>query len=282
MAKELRLAGVFAHPDDESMGVGGTFARYAAEGVGTFLLTATRGQKGWFGPEAEYPGPEVLGRVRETELREAARVLRIDDLTLLDHVDGELDAVDPAIVTAEIVDFLRRARPQVVITFDPAGAYGHPDHVAVSQLTMAAAVAAIDPAYEGAAGLPPHRVEKLYYIANPRESWDDYESAFGELVMRIDGSERRTHAWEHWEITTWIDTSDCWRRVWEAIACHRSQLPGYRSLLALPEETHRRLWGRQPFYRAYSLVNGGRQPETDLFEGVRAPSQALPSRHERP
>lgn len=58
-------------------------------------------------------------------------------------------------------------------------------------------------------------------------------------------------------------------QVWRAVACHRSQLPGYAALARLPEEQHRRLWGTQEFYRAFSLVNGGRTPEDDLFAGLR-------------
>ena len=270
----LRLAGVFAHPDDESMGVGGTFAKYAAEGVQTSLLTATRGQQGWFGAPEAYPGPEELGRIRERELADATRTLGIKDVELLDYMDGQLDAADPAEVLRKVVAFLRRVRPQVVLTFDPSGAYGHPDHVAISQYASAAVVAAADPAFAAGGELPPFRVSKLYYMANTAASWSAYESAFGELVMQIDGTERRTRAWEEWEITTRIDTSGYWHRVWEAIACHRSQLPGYQSLLDLPEATHKRLWGSQPFYRSLSLVTGGRQRETDLFEGLRPPSRS--------
>ena len=70
----LRLMGVLAHPDDESLGIGGTLARYAGEGVETYLVTATRGERGRFGESGKKPPPDVVGRVREAELREAARV----------------------------------------------------------------------------------------------------------------------------------------------------------------------------------------------------------------
>ena len=74
MKRELRLMAVLAHPDDESLGFGGTIAKYAAEGVGTYLTTATRGERGRFGPDGKRGEPEEVGRVRESELREAAAV----------------------------------------------------------------------------------------------------------------------------------------------------------------------------------------------------------------
>ena len=95
---------ILAHPDDESLGVGGTLARYAAEGVEVSLVTATRGQNGRYRGHRdppEHPGMEALARIREGELGQAASALGIGDLTLLDYVDQELDRADPrAIVPA--------------------------------------------------------------------------------------------------------------------------------------------------------------------------------------
>jgi len=74
----LRLMCVLAHPDDESLGTGGTLAQYGAEGVATYLLTATRGQRGRFGDSLESPGPDIVGRTREAELLAAARELGLN------------------------------------------------------------------------------------------------------------------------------------------------------------------------------------------------------------
>jgi len=137
-SRPLKLMGVLAHPDDESLGIGGTLAKYASEGVETYLVTATRGERGRFGESGEKPLPEVVGRVREAELREAARVLGVHEVNFLDYSDGDLDQVNVAEAIARIVDHLRRVKPHVVITFGPEGAYGHPDHIAISQLTTAA------------------------------------------------------------------------------------------------------------------------------------------------
>ena len=87
--------------------------------------------------------------------------------------------------------------------------------------------------------------------------------------MQIDGRERRATAWPEWAITTRIDTSAYWQQVWQAIGCHRSQLPDYQALMDLPAEQLLNLWGCQSYYRALSLVNGSRTLEGDLFEGLR-------------
>ena len=73
--RPLKLCGVFAHPDDETLGTGGTLARYGTEGVETHVVTATRGQRGRYKDGSDHPGPEALGRIREAELRAAAAVL---------------------------------------------------------------------------------------------------------------------------------------------------------------------------------------------------------------
>ena len=272
-----RLMGVLAHPDDESLGFGGTLARYASQGVEVFLVTATRGDAGRFRGhrtgEREHPGPEALARIREAELRSAAAALGIRDVALLGYRDRQLDAADPREAIARIVGQLRRHRPEVVVTFGPDGAYGHPDHVAIAQLTTAAVVAAADSRFvsdgkDERAG--PHSVSKLYYLAWPDSMWSAYQAAVQTLSTRVDGVERHATPWPDWAITTTIDTTEVWPAVWRAVSCHESQLAAYEPLAKLPPEHHRALWGRQSFYRAFSLVNGGRARETDLFEGVGA------------
>jgi LmbE family N-acetylglucosaminyl deacetylase len=259
---------ILAHPDDEAMGTGGILAKYAADGVGTYVVTATRGERGWWGQEQDYPGPEALGRIREKELRAAAAVLGLREVRLLGYRDTELDRANPKEVVGHLVAHLRRVRPQVVVSFGPYGYFGHPVHIAISQFATAAVVAAADARTEGPAAHPPHRVDKLYYLAATQEEQDVYQAAFGELDTTVDGQERHATPWPDWAITSRIETGDHWKTVWQAIACHRSQLPGYQSLLDLPDATHRRLWGMQTFYRAYSLANGGRRIEDDLFAGI--------------
>ncbi len=268
MTDNLKLMLILAHPDDESLGNGGILAKYASEGVETYLVTATRGEQGWFGPPDENPGPEALGRIREAELLDAAKVLQIREVSFLDYHDGELEQANPNEVVTQIAQHIRRVQPQVVVTFDQNGLYGHPDHIAISQFTTSAVAAAADPQFSGD-NTEPHHVSKLYYMAWTQEEIELYESAFGELVMQINGHSRGSIPWPEWAITTRPDTSAVWRRVWEAISRHRSQLPGYEKLLALPDEVHERLWGKPLYYRAFSRVNGGPGTESDLFDGLR-------------
>lgn len=264
----LKLLCVLAHPDDESLGLGGILAKYGSEGIETHLVTATRGERGWFGPADEYPGPEELGRIREQELRDAACILGIRDLVLLDYRDGDLHEADHDELLRQIVGHIRRVRPDVVVTFDHNGIYGHPDHIVMTHATTAALVAAADPNFQLDTADPPHAVAKLYYFAWRQEVREAFETAFGELSMRIDGVDRGPVTWPQWTVSTWVDTSAYWQRVWDAIRCHRSQLPEYQKLLDLPPEYHQTLWGRLTFHRFYSLVPTG-NTEDDLFDGIR-------------
>jgi LmbE family N-acetylglucosaminyl deacetylase len=261
---------VLAHPDDESLGTGGALAKCAAEGVATYLVTATRGERGRFGDKKESPGLDVVGKARETELRAAARELGIREVSFLNYLDGELDQVDTAEAIERIAMHLRRVRPQVVITFGPDGAYGHPDHVAISQLTTAAIVCAADPSFgPKAATGEPHRVSKLYFIAWTQKKWAAYQAALRRLVFNVDGEERQAVPWPDWAVTTVLDTGHVWPAVWRAVSCHKTQMSIYRQLEDLSEEHQRSLWGTQEFYRVLSSVNGGRAPESDLFAGLR-------------
>src|SRR3954464_10489865 len=163
-----RLMAVLAHPDDESLGAGGTLAKYASEGIDVFLLTATRGDAGRYrghpASHPEHPGATALAAIREAELRAAASVLGVREVTLLDYHDQHLDRASPQEAIATIASHLKRVRPDVVVTFGPDGAYGHPDHIAISQLTTAAILAAARPPTPSDGGdALPHLVSKLYY-----------------------------------------------------------------------------------------------------------------------
>src|SRR5476649_1420702 len=187
---ELRLMCVLAHPDDESLATGGTLAKYAAEGIATYLVTATRGERGRFGDGTESPGPAIVGATREAELLAAARELGLREVRFLAYPDGALDKVDPAEAIEKIAGHLRRVRPQVVITFGPEGAYGHPDHIAISQLTTAAIACAADPLFGLQPAIAePHRAAKLYFIAWSPRKWTAYQTALRKLVFTVDGEE---------------------------------------------------------------------------------------------
>jgi LmbE family N-acetylglucosaminyl deacetylase len=272
--QEARLMAILAHPDDESLGLGGTLAKYANQGVGVYLVTATRGERGRFGEEKVSPGPEIVGRTREAELRAAARELGLREVTFLDYVDKDLDRANPPEVIGKIVECVRRVRPQVVVTFGPDGAYGHPDHVAISQFATAAVVCAADPSYPLVSAvsdtLPAHRVAKFYYMVLTEQKSALYQATFRPLRTMVDDVERRPVPWPDWAVTTVIETSAYWEQVWRAVSCHKTQVSIFKGIERLPAETQRALWGSQSLYRVFSSVNGGRGRETDLFEGLPA------------
>ena len=114
----------------------------------------------------------------------------------------------------------------------------------------------------------PHAVSKLYYLAWPQSTRTAYETAVGTLSCTVDDIVRRVTPWPDWAITTEIDARSVWSTVWRAVTCHESQVAAYGTLKELSSESHEALWGKQSYYRAFSMVNGGRARETDLFEGI--------------
>lgn len=262
MTRPLRLLAILAHPDDESLGFGGTLAKYAAEGVETFLVTATRGQRGRYRGVREgptYPGADALGVIREGELRRAAAALGVSSVTVLDYYDSALDQVAVEAIVAELAAHICRLRPQVVVTFGGDGVYGHPDHIAISQFATAATVQAA----------AEHVVDKLYYMAWSQAMYAAYLEVFSGLGSTVDGETRRPIAWPDWMLTASIDAREHWQTVWAAVRCHESQIASFEHLEHLNAAQHMELWGRQSFYRVFSRVNGGRAPEGDLFAGLR-------------
>jgi hypothetical protein len=96
-----------------------------------------------------------------------------------------------------------------------------------------------------------------------------YQRAFKKLTSTVDGVERQVNPWPEWMLTTRVDARANWQTVWSAIRKHETQMAVYKTLGELTPEQHASLWGDQFFYRVFSLVNGGRRVETDLFEGLR-------------
>jgi len=269
---------VLAHPDDESLCVGGTIARYAAEGVEICLVVATRGERGWRGEATLDPGLKRVGQIRQGELQNAAHYLGVREIYMLDYVDGEVVAAPFQDLVSRIVRAIRQFRPDIVITFDPHGMYGHPDHIAISQATATAIVNAADAGYDGAWSPVPHRVLKLYYRVYSERSLEKYQEIFGTLKMSVENVERGATPWRDWAITTRIQTHEYSGVMWKAIACHRSQF-------AVDESMHSRFnayraseRGGESYYRVLSAVNVGRGMETDLFDGV----EVSPTTQDRP
>lgn len=270
---DLRLMAVYAHPDDESFGTGGTLAKYAAEGVFVSLLTATRGEAG----EINEPGratPETLGQVREKELRCACEVLGVGELRFLDCRDGQVQSCDRTATLGKIVLAIRELKPAVVVTFGPEGVYGHPDHIAIGELASAAFEIAGDPGAfpeQLVGGLQPFSPLKLYYRLVPRSQFrrmlDDAKRAgiqitLGDIDLDHFGSDDS-------EITAIIDVLDYVEHKSRAIACHRTQIQPDNPFRKLPPEKWREFSRYEHFRLARSRLGEPAGIETDLFAGLR-------------
>ena len=153
MIENRRMLVILPHPDDESFPMGGTLAKYAAEGVEITLICETLGEMGI--PEME---PAQAAIIREKELKAAASVLGIGKVQLMRYQDGSLSNLDSERVISQLMNAMRRIHPKVVITFGPDGISGHPDHVAISRLVSSAFERAILKSF-----LP--LSAKLFYIA---------------------------------------------------------------------------------------------------------------------
>jgi len=285
--ERLTLMAVFAHPDDESFGTGGTLARYGDDpGVRVVLLCATRGEAGEIS-DPSLGTKERLAEVREAELRCAVEALGIDELVFLDYRDsgmaGTVENLDPRSlnmadfdeVVGKIVYQIRRARPGVIVTFDPTGGYGHPDHVAIHYHTRAAFAAAADPYRypdQLQAGLTAHQAQKLYYTAIPHRFFVAVAKRMQELGIEIpqrylDRLEGPFGLPDH-ACTTDVDVQGYWDAKYAAVRCHATQLSADSIFATLPREIMGDLQNWECFQLAASFV-GSDEGSHDLFAGLR-------------
>jgi LmbE family N-acetylglucosaminyl deacetylase len=132
------ILGVFAHPDDETSCAGGTFCRYAREGVDIYIATATRGEQGTLGTHGQVVTREDLPRVREAELRTVLQMYGANPPIFLGYRDQEMSQANFGELVARVAAVMTATMPDVVITFGPMGLSGHPDHVVVHRATVAA------------------------------------------------------------------------------------------------------------------------------------------------
>lgn len=283
----LTLLAVHAHPDDEVFG-GGALARAADEGVRVVLVTATSGEEG----EIRDPGldPEDararLGAIREAELRAAAALLGITEVHLLGYRDSGMAGTpanedpnnfhnaDPEAVTARLVRLIRQTHPQVIVTYDERGNYGHPDHIAAHRAAVAAFDASGDPARFPTSGLSPWQPQKLYYTAFPRGDLLRFREIARERGMPTDEEESEddleAYTVPDEKITTRVDVRPWVGRKVAAMRAHRTQIPEDSFMLNMPDDLLELVWGTESFVRARSLVDAP-EHEDDLFAGLRVP-----------
>ncbi len=269
---KLTLMAIFAHPDDEAFGTGGTLAKYAAEGNDVYLVTATRGEAGQIA-EPDLATTANLPYVREQELRCACQIYGIHPPRFLDYVDGQLPIVHQGQAVGKLVRIIRELRPQVLITFGPNGIYGHYDHIAVHRWATIAVDLAADPDCfpdRLADSCQPHRVSKVYFRALPQEQVAAMSEGDKPAAVTMDGVPFYFVGQRRDEITTVIDVSDYAETKLCSIQCHTTQVGRHSPFADTPDEVKRQPWFQtEHFILAHSTVGWPEGVETDLFAGLR-------------
>lgn len=202
----MKVLFVFAHPDDESFSSGGTIAKLAKQGHTVKLITATKGEAGQTGGLCRQ---EELGRVREKELRNAAKVLGISQIFFLGLLDGTLSNVPVSHLADKVLAILKKEKPDTVLTFDKHGGSNHPDHKAMSVAGTQAFNTYIKSAKKPVRLY--HTAVPKSYLAKYREKGLDYK-AFGDMIGTADS-----------EITTVIDIKDSYPIKVKAFKSHKTQ-----------------------------------------------------------
>lgn len=317
----LTLMTVHAHPDDEVVFTGGLLTRYASEGVQTVLVMCTNGEEGEIHDpdlDAEEAKPR-LGTIRRGELRCAIEHLNITHTAFLDYRDSGMVGTEPNAnpacfhqadkeeAAARLVALVRQYRPQVLVTYDENGAYGHPDHIAANVITHLAFDRAGDPAYRPDLG-EPFAPSKLYYTAWNDEGWKQAREMYKERGLKwpwdeeeqqdndpagpsgdeeaqdaqaaitaaeagqdsqaTAPAEEKPPAYVPPPITTRLDV-----RTWadakrQAAHCHRTQFGADSLFNTMPEDIALVAWGWEHLSRVRSTVPVS-DDETDLFAGLR-------------
>ena len=291
----LRLMAVHAHPDDESSKGAATMARYAREGVEVLVATMTGGERGSILNPA-MDRPEVLANLAEIRREEMARAREIlgVEQRFLGFVDSGLPEGDPKPplpegsfglvplheAAAPLVRLVRDFRPHVILTYDEAGGYPHPDHIKTHQVAVEAFEAAADPDRYPEAGGEPWQPRKMYYFVTFHQA--KYAALHEELIRRgLDSPyskifeeweerarkrlERGTGRWRsppRWRRPTTSTIRD------DALRAHATQIDPNGSWFACPRDVERAAWPTEDYHLARSLVDT-ELPEDDLFAGIR-------------
>jgi LmbE family N-acetylglucosaminyl deacetylase len=261
---------VHAHPDDEGVQTGGVLAMYRARGVHTVLVTCTNGEMGdspdGLKPDKDGHDTAATSALRLRELAEAVRHLGVDHLELLGYRDSGMMgwpqnddpesfwkcSLDEA--TDRVAALMQRHRPEVVITYDDRGLYGHPDHIQAHRATIAAAERT---------GIP----QKIYEVAFPKsmlEAWAAMAKEMGEEPPPTD--DQTDFGTPDELITSTIDVSSAWEPKRAAIFAHQSQMENF-SFLKMDPELLRAAFSQEWFVRRFDTT-GTPVPETDLFAGI--------------
>jgi LmbE family N-acetylglucosaminyl deacetylase len=258
MAKTL-LA-VHAHPDDETITMGGTLARYSAAGVRTVVVTCTRGDLGEVRDPSLLIGAESVADLRDRELDAATARLGVSRVVRLGYSDsgmagwpenyrpGAFHAADLGEAAARLVEVIDQERPQVMLAYDATGGYGHPDHVKAHQVAVAA--------FEASGVARPAR---LYFVRFPLSWSREFVRALREAGIDAPGSaaagadagpDVTEIGTDDSLVTTRIDVRSYVAIKRAALACHKTQMSGDHFLMRMPDALAQRLWAYEFFSRA--------------------------------
>jgi LmbE family N-acetylglucosaminyl deacetylase len=269
-AQPLTLMAVHAHPDDEASTTGGVLAKYSGEGVRTVLVTCTNGECG-DSPDGAKPGEPghdeaALVELRRAELEASCRILGVTDLELLGYRDSGMEGWSanraagafstlPVEAAAEpLVALMDQYRPQVVITYDEYGFYGHPDHIQAHRITLAA----LD-----RVGRP----TKLYCPTVRRSRLGAFADRMAGAGVELPPVDELRFGAPDEAIAATIDCRDQAPAKLAALGAHASQQENIFFLrLGLADFTE--LFGTEEFIRLRG-PGGSRAPELDLFDGLR-------------
>ena len=284
MPEVLSLMCVHAHPDDECASTGGTLAKYADEGALTSIIYGTKGECGLIRDHNLKLMPwQTLADIRsQQELRNATALLKVGFVNFLGYRDsGMAGTADNEQVSAfcnadveeacrRLVLNIRKLKPQVLVTYNENGGYGHPDHIMCNRVTHAAFELAADPEFAWDDGEEPWQPKKLYHITQSRENFQRMAAMLAEAGLEPMFGNRRdpaTVGTPDAEITTRIDVSNYVLLKRRALLQHRSQVAGTR-WETMPEDILKAGYSEECFMLARSLT-AAPEHETDLFAGLR-------------
>jgi LmbE family N-acetylglucosaminyl deacetylase len=274
---ERSMLVVFAHPDDEAFATGGTLAKYASAGVRTTLVCATRGDVGEIS-DPDLATPDTLPSVREQELLCSAETLGIEEVIFLGYRDSGMIGTpdnehpeafilaDEGEVIARLVGIMRQVKPQIVVTFEPNGGYGHPDHIAIHNHTVSAFHKAAQDDYVVELG-EAWRSDRLIYTAIPKSFFMDMRSrlqGLGEDTSDLDRFDETGFVWPDDQVDVEVDVSDVVDRKWSALQCHQTQFGPDNLFRRLPDEDAKALMSREYFAIAWPEISR-EEPGSDLF-----------------
>jgi N-acetyl-1-D-myo-inositol-2-amino-2-deoxy-alpha-D-glucopyranoside deacetylase len=286
-----RLLLVHAHPDDETIGTGATMAKYAAEGALVTLVTCTLGEEG----EVLVPAlahlasdqDDALGHHRIEELAVACEALGVRDHRFLGGPGRWRDSgmmgtpqndrpdvfwqADLDEATRALVSVVREVRPQVVVTYDEIGGYGHPDHIQAHRVTVAAFEKAGDPSYAPELG-EPWQPRKLYWTAFPKsvlQAGIDHLKEVGETnFFGVDSADDLPFGNPDDEVTTEVDARDHLDAKVAAMRAHATQIAVDGPFFALSDNVGQKAMGVEYFVLARGDRESGSAREPGLFGGA--------------